>query len=574
MDRRNFVKTGMTSSLALGLGGNVLGNSEKLNEPELPDNQEWETLFLADLERRWPFKIKKAIKRPHVFLITADMISPDSYLMSREIASHVNLKNIRSIGEEGTRFDNAFCSSPLCGPARASLFTGKYPPYLTNGERAPNGMKRNLTEEDVIFQEYVRKSGYNTKHIGKCHVGAEKFFKAFGENDAAWDRWAPPLLDDDQYVAFLDNKGVQPFKYKKELRGKQQDRKSHGNSFGGWIEQNNGEPFPIEAHYSSYLADKAINKLNAALKQAHDSPVYLQLDFFDPHQPFSIPAGLENRERELRNNVKLPESYNQVAISDFKPIKDEPAIYDVYRRYWGAYDPKLVEDYIVAHFLQMEVVDYAVGKLLTEIKRLGLWENSLIIFTGDHGEINGRLGLFDKGVYFQPDIFRVPLYIKCPDYVNQKNGVYEMPVSSLDISKTILGFTGIEPFDILDGEDLGPVLTGKGERKKQECLFQTGWHVGVNYGVGFQVYDDKEHHWFYGYNINGGEQELYNMVNEDGTNLINDKKYEDVKIKIIRRVGKILASDNRWIGYWATFRLHNAEYLPVSGDDMQMFKPK
>ncbi len=568
INRRRFIKKGLMGTALLGAASRP--DREAFSFTLSPEHED--LMYLDSKSRRGPFTVSKK-KRPHIFLITADMISPDCYLPSRELSKYVRLPNIRSIGEQGTRFDNAMCTIPLCGPSRASIFTGKYPPYLTNGERAPLGMKKDLYAEDTIFQEYLRKSGYTTKHIGKCHVGTLKFMDAFGENDAAWDRWSPPLLEDDDYAAFLRAKGVQPPVYKKELRGKQYDRKSPGNSYGGWIEQENGRDFPVAAHYSTYLADKSIAKLDAALQQSPDSPVYLQLDFFDPHQPFSIPSGFENRAAELKKMIHLPESYRKVRDNDFNPLKDEPDIYQVYRRYWGAYDPELVLDYILCHFLQMEIVDYALGKLLHEIKRRGLWDDSVIIFTGDHGEINGRLGLFDKGVYFQPDVFRVPLFMKLPESMEQTIGTYDKPVSSLDISMTLLDCAGIRTTEAMDGEDLVPVLNGTGDREPLEQIFQTGWHVGVNYGAGYQMYDDPEHHWFYGYNITGGKDELYNMAADNCTNLVHDRTYDEVYKRIVIKLGEKLKNDPRWLGYWSTFRLHKAGILPKSEEDMQMFVP-
>ena len=92
-------------------------------------------------------------RRPHIVLISVDMISPDCYLPSRPLSQKVQLPNIRSIAGEGTRFDNCLTTAPLCGPARAAIFTGTYPPYLTNGERAPRGMQLELNPDNVIFQE-------------------------------------------------------------------------------------------------------------------------------------------------------------------------------------------------------------------------------------------------------------------------------------------------------------------------------------------------------------------------------------------------------------------------------------
>ncbi|UCE04932.1 MAG: sulfatase-like hydrolase/transferase, partial [bacterium] len=294
-NRREFILTGL---LGTGYAGTLLGAVTS------DDTDKKRQHYLKAKSRKIRFTQQPG-KRPHIFLITVDMISPDNYLPSRDLAGHVNLPNIKSLADNGIRFDNALTTSPLCGPARAALFTGTYPPYLTNGERAPLGMKLELDKEDIIFQEYLRRSGYNTKHVGKCHVGIEKFMDAFGENDDAWNRWAPPLTDDDDYVAFLHRKGVKPPKYTKELRGMQIDRKTPGNSLGGWIQQTNGSPFPKDAHYSVYLAEKALAKVKAAQMQTPNSPVYLQLNFFDPHQPFSIPAGFKEREVELRRHIKL-----------------------------------------------------------------------------------------------------------------------------------------------------------------------------------------------------------------------------------------------------------------------------
>lgn len=571
--RRRFLKSSLAGGAAFGMLGQA-GKETHAAEPESEAARSNTTRgYLEKKSRRGAFTVHDG-KRPHICLFTADMISPDCYLPSRELAEFVRLPNISAIGEAGTRFDNALCLIPLCGPSRASIFTGKYPPYLTNGERAPMGMKKDLHAEDTIFQEYLRASGYNTKHAGKCHVGTLKFMDAFGENDAAWDRWAPPLLDDDGYVSYLDGLGVQPPVYKKELRGKQSDRKSPGNSYGGWIMQSNGDDFPLEAHYSVYLARRAVEKLRAARIQTPDSPVYLQLDFFDPHQPFTVPAGFEQRARELANRIKLPESYRRIVENDFRPLPGEPDIYSVYRRYWGAYDPQLVRDYILCHALQMEVVDHAVGIVLDELKRLGMWDDSLVTFMGDHGEINGRLGLFDKGVYFHPDVFRVPLNIKLPSYMRQTLKHESAPVSTLDVSRTILGCAGIATYESYDGENLAPLMTGTGKRPVLEQVFQTGWHVGVNYGAGVQYYADAGHHWFYGYNISGGVQELYNMAEPDPVNVFHDPRHRKIAESMILRMGDILRSDPRWLGYWSTFRLHNADVLPRGEGDMQMFVPK
>lgn len=533
---------------------------------------EKEIKFLDSKKRAGSFEVIDTKKQlPNIFFITVDMISPDCYHPSRELSNHIKTPSIDKIAEAGIRFNNAFCTSPLCGPSRAAIFTGRYQPYLTNGERAPLGMQIELKKEDIIFQEYLKAIGYSMKHVGKCHVGIDKFFEAFGENQHSWDRWSPPNMEDDNYLAFLQTKGIKPFRYRKEIKGKQIDRKHDGNSLGGLIEQENGEDFPVEAHYSTYLAETAIQKIDAGLQQKPDAPIYLQLDIFDPHQPYSIPSGFEKRFQELMQVVELPESYLKWKENDFQQFENEPSIYQLYRTYWGLYEPEVLKELIVYHLLQVEVVDYALGKLLNHIKKKGLWDNSLIIFSADHGDMNGRMGLVDKGVYFQPDIFRVPLYIKPPADFELSGHEYKSPVSALDISQTILDFAEIIPPGYMDGESLKPVLSG-GDRGTLQQLFQTGWHVGVNYGFGYQKVIGKDH-WFYGYNITTGEEELYDLSKDNQLNLIDQPDLEYTRKEIISEVAHVLQSDRRWLGYWSTFRLHNAKYLDVAENDMQMTIP-
>ena len=519
-----------------------------------------------------PFQQKADFKdRPDIYVITVDMLSPDVYLPSRELKKHINTPHLDELAKSGTVFNKAFSTSPLCGPSRATILTGRHQPYLTNGDRAPLGMKRNLSEQDIIFPEYLKKSGYELKHIGKWHVGAEKFVQTFGESQHGWDRWAPPLGEDELYVAYLNEKKVKPQKYSKEIYGMQYDRQTKGNSLGGWIVQQDDQPFPLEAHYSFFLAELAKQRLDHLKQNNPEKPVFLQLEFFDPHQPYSIPSGFEERYEVLKKVVQLPSSYQRVRDSDFNQIQGENDIYELYRQYWGLYDQEMLKDYIIGHLLQMEVVDKAVGLFFDYLKENELWDHSVIIFYADHGDMNGRLGMADKGVYFQPDIFRLPIYIKEPHNSNKVN-VVDSPVSTLDIAPTILDYSGIIPPEHMEGESLAPVVKGN-KRSKLHHVFQTGWHVGVNYGFGYQFQVDQVH-WLYGYNLSTGTQELYDIDADTQINHFDDVDKEELRKYIINEVAKIMQADNRWLGYWASFRLHNASYLPIATDDMQMFKPK
>lgn len=522
--------------------------------------------FLNEKERHGGFYVED-VEKPNILLITVDMISADCYHSDRPLSKVINTPNIDLIKTAGTTFNNAFTPSPLCGPARAAMFTGMHPPYLSNGERTPVGMKVDLELDDIIFQDYLKNLGYNLKHTGKCHVGVEKFIQAFGENIHAWDRWGPPTEDDDRYLAYLADMGVSLPKYRKELRGLQIDQLSPANSFGGWIEQADGSDFPLEAHYSVFLAKLAVEQIKAAKIQAPNAPVFSQIDFFDPHQPYSIPSGLEGRFEAIRSAVTPPASFKPFDEND----KNANATLDLYKQYWGMYDKELVKDYIACHLLQVEVVDHAIGHMLRFLREEGMFDDTAIVFSADHGDMNGRLAMADKGSYFQPDIFRVPLIVK----PNGKNADYpkecDQMTSIIDIAPTIVNLAGVQIPDHMEGDNLIEIMNGQ-ERNPLQQVYQTGVHVGCNYGFGFQLNLGGEQ-LFYGYNVTTGFEELYYVDIDDQNNLLELDKYQAMKKEIVQQAATLLQSDARWSGYWASYRLHNARFLPISNTDMQMLKP-
>ena len=525
--------------------------------------------FLDPKRGRNPFTVDLPRKRPHIFVLTADMVSPDHYHPSRPFQRHMKLPALRSLASDSVVFNNAFCVSPLCAPARAALFTGRYTYITANGERAHDGHATVLRDDDVIFQEYLKASGYVTKHAGKGHVGVTKFIDAFDENSAAWDRWSPPIESDEYYAAYRKALGVGPQKYVREIRGLEQDRSTPSNSVGGWIAQSDGRPFPLQATYSHFLAQQAVSKLDAALS-LNSGPVYLQLDLFDPHQPFTIPAGFERREQELQAAcTDLPRSYRETEKCGWKPQPGQPKIYDLYRRYWGLYDPKTVVDYRVANALQMEVVDSALDRFVRELKVRGLYDDSLIVFTADHGEMNGRRAVVDKGVYLYPDVLRAPMMIKMPAGSEVKPHSVEAPVSHLDIAPTLLSVAGVKPQCRLDGISLMPVLRGEPGRDR-DFVFECGTHVGINFACGMQSWSSGGHY-LYAYNASSEVDELYDLRDPDASNLAGQAEHRATRERMIQRMGSVLSRDPRWLSYWSSFRLdHYAELPKTSSGDMQI----
>lgn len=529
--------------------------------------------FINEKTGQHPFRHdRNSGKPPNIFLITIDMVSPDFYHPSRPLSSELNLPAFKELQKDGICFQNAFAPVPLCGPSRAAYLTGRYTYVLGNGEHAPIGLETQLRQDDVIFPEYLKKVGYVTKHSGKCHVGTGKFVDAFGENDNPWDQWYPPIFQDEAYQEYQRRLGVRPQKYSREIVFAQRDRITPGNSAGGWIVQEDGSPFPLEAQYSQFLAQHALDKLDHAMTNpsTRGQPLYLQLDIFDPHQPFSVPDGFEKREKELRPAMTLPETYKKVLARDWEPFPDQPEIYDLYRQYWGLYNPQSLIDYRVAHALQMEVVDCALAKVLRALKEKNLYDDSLIILLGDHGEMNGRWGLVDKGVYLYPDVLRAPLVVKMPSSMGIQPHAVDAPVSLLDIAPTLLSVAGIEAEARLDGQSLIPYMQEGATPADRDLIFSCGWHVGVNFACGIQRWDGKGNHHLYSYNTSSCIDELYDLNAVEAENLAQDPQNASLKTEMTERLGALLRSDSRWGGFWASYRLEKFFELPKRAGSMQM----
>lgn len=528
--------------------------------------------FIDERMGQNPFRQSRdAGKPPNIFLITIDMVSPDFYHPARPLSSEVNLPALRELQRDGVCFHNAFAPVPLCGPSRAASLTGRYTYVLGNGEHAPLGLETELRPSDVIFPEYLKKSGYVTKHSGKCHVGSTKFIDAFGENANPWDQWYPPIVQDELYLEYQRRLGVKPQKYSREIVFAQRDRVTPGNSAGGWIVQEDGKPFPLEAQYSYFLAQRALDKLDHAMTNPATCgrPIYLQLDIFDPHQPFSVPDGFDEREKELRAVMTLPETYRKVLANDWGLFADQPEIYDLYRQYWGLYNPQSMIDYRVAHALQMEVVDRAIAHMIQGLKDKDLYDESLIIVMGDHGEMNGRWGLVDKGAYLYPDVLRAPLVVKMPASMDIEPHSVDAPVSLLDIAPTLLSVAGIEPEARLDGQSLIPYMQGGTARADRDMIFSCGWHVGVNFACGIQRWDGKGNHHLYSFNVSSRIDELYDLNTVEAENLIREPQHAGLKREMIERLGALLQSDLRWGGFWGPYRLNKFFELPKRPGSMQ-----
>ncbi len=518
-----------------------------------------------------PFWIKNRDKKPNIFLITVDMLPPQFYLDKHQ---DINTSAIDSLRNDGIFFSNAFATAPLCGPSRASYLTGRYPYITGNSERSHDGHLTELKNTEIIWPAYLKASGYHTRHAGKSHVGTEQFIRVFSENDAPWHRWSPPWYDDEDYIKFLREKNLKKLSFKKEIKGISWVGYGYGSSYGGWLANQNDKPFPEDATYPAFLVEKVINSIES--RPDKRKPLYVQLDFFGPHQPFAIPGGWEERETKIRKNISLPESWEKWAKEGFNDIPNQPRVYDMYRKNWGLKERKTLIDYRVANQLQFELIDKFIGKYINYLKQYNLYDESLIIFIADHGEMNGEWGCIDKGAYLNPQVLRVPIILKPPqnysDFKNYIGKTCTTPTSLLDIAPTILEMVGIEIPDRLDGINLYNIISQKKRPKDKPILFDVWNHVVPNPSVGMVFQSSNGKYYMYTYNATHKIDELYDIsLVAKLENLYENPQYKTIYREALAIMNEYLSLDERWEIYKGYFQLENAEKLNLPPQDTQKF---
>ncbi len=533
--------------------------------------------FLDAKTLRGPFEADDGAQ-PNIILISVDMVPPEFYREHRAPwNAPMRTPALERLRRDGATFANAFCASPLCTPSRAAYLTGRMAYITTNGERAHDGHLIELRAHDPIFPAYLKAAGYHARHVGKCHVGGAHFLEVFGENDSPWDRWSPPWYDDDQYVGFLAARGLGRYEFSRRITGRDAagrdtQQRPGGNFYGGWLAEQGGRPFPPDATYPAYLVDRALTALDA--RRDPGRPLYLQLDFFEPHQPFAVPGGMEEREGEIRAAIGLPESYRRLQAKGFRADWAEPRVYRMYRANWGLTDPATALDYRVANQLEFEHVDAVIGRFLDGLADRGLYDSSWVFFLADHGEMNAELALLDKGAYLRPQVIRAPLVVKPPaGSVIGRGSVVEAPASLLDLAPTVLEIAGIRTHDACDGLSLLD-LTRLGRRPADRPVLCDVWsHVVPNPCIGTVFESAGRGLHLFSFNAADDIDELYELGGEsEAVNVCDDPAKAQVRSEAVGLMDRLLGADPRWVGYSHAFRLDYGRELPEAGGDRQLFQ--
>jgi len=382
---------------------------------------------------------------PNILLIIDDQHNPRA--MGWTGQSQAITPHLDRLAEESVCFTNAYCANPVCAPTRHSIYSGLY--------SSEHGVLINdlpMKEGITTLTAHLNKAGYTTANIGKMHNAPYHHRRDF------------------QYVLhhefYIDSAGISHYasflKTELEKRGLQLVPwyKSKDGDKRIWL--NDPErlaftyPMPEDLTAEHWITDQALEFMRDQLKNRPGKPFFLHASYFPPHHPYGPIdkyAGLYDPK-----DIKLPPNFDRAKINQWCERNKTP----------DQLSDEQIRRMLAHYYGFVSQLDAEVGRLLEGLKELGIADNTLVIFTSDHGDMLSEHGLFYKNIMYE-GAARIPLMIRWPDV--QKARQESALVSHVDILPTIIRAVGIEPDSHLPGKDLRSLIAGNSNSWKNRSVY-------------------------------------------------------------------------------------------------------
>ena len=399
--------------------------------------------------------------------------------------------NMDKLFYEGAYFKNAFVTTSLCSPSRASILTGAYSHVHTIVDNVSPEPANN-----IYFPEYLQKAGYQTAFFGKWHIGEAS--KADNPRPG-FQHWESFKGQGVYYNPTLNIDG-------KEVR--------YGDS----------------AYITDLLTEHAIDWLKGRDKSR---PFFLYLSHKAVHSPLA-PA---KRHRGMYKNepYRFPSTYYQTQSDDYKKLH-WPEWVKQQRYSWHGVDypynsHQKIENIVQSYCETLSGVDESIGAVMEYLKREGLDKNTLIIYMGDNGFSMGEHGLIDKRHFYEESV-KVPFLVYCPELFKGGQTITRM-VQNVDIAPTILSVAGLQPPATMPGKSFIRLMSGDTSEWRDKIFYEYYWEYDFPFTpTVFGVRTDKFKYIRY-YGV-WDTNELYDLENDpnETVNLISDPGYAEIAKKM------------------------------------------
>lgn len=400
-------------------------------------------------------------KRPNILFITTDQQRYDA--MGYDQSTEVRTPCLDRIAENGVKFEAAYTTFPVCGPARSSILSGLHgKSHRVNfSTRGRNG----LEEGEWTFVRDLREAGYRTAAIGKMH-----FFPMYADHGfdvmrlAEHDPHVPGCFTVDDYHRELAEKG---------LRDEQEEWQfptCFVNASEEYRQNLQAVPFQLAEplHSTSWIRDEAVRYL----QEESDTPFFMWVSFLRPHHPFNPPAPYDTMYPQA--SLKVPDPTKgweslPAHTHPFFSVRSSNGVYDL-----KGLDESLLQRITSYYYGSITHIDECIEQILNHVDM----DNTLIVFTSDHGEYLGHRGrlLKDPPVPLD-DLARVPMVAMWKGHW-EGNQTFRSPVSLADLAPTFLDAAGLETPSTVEGKSILHLMDHPTEAEERPVFCET--HAGLS----------------------------------------------------------------------------------------------
>lgn len=367
----------------------------------------------------------------------------------------VQTPNLARLADEGVRFDEAFCQSPICTPSRVSYLTGQYP--LNHGYYGITKWNGHLRHDIPNLFSVAEELGYRTGVFGKVHTP-----------EGLVEEHVDDVRSFDSHTDYLRGRGSLEDRDSLEL----QEAES-GQSFDARASR-----LPFEDHFEHYATDRAQEFI-----REDDGPFCVWLSFSRPHQVYT-PAEEFWEQYPDEEDLRLPPTADE-DLSDKPPHQSTPALNEESPH--AVFEPSNHDAFLrrkLRGYLGcVSEVDALVGQMLDFLEAEGLREDTIVVYCADHGDFATEHGFPEKAPGISYDaITRVPYIWSWPGRID-KGSVVDDLVETIDFLPTICNLLDVDPPDTADGHDLGGYLTGEQTNPIREyAITENPWAKCVRTG--------------------------------------------------------------------------------------------
>jgi arylsulfatase A-like enzyme len=378
------------------------------------------------------------VGKPNILFLFADQMH--GFAMGCMGHPDVKTPNLDGLAARGTLFTDAYSSAPVCTPFRGMLLSGRY-----GCQTGMLGNNQALPEGEATLAEGFNRAGYHSSYVGKWHIGATG-------NQA---------IPKELRCGFTDFLGYQCY-----------------NSFTSGIEffDEAHEKRVFSGHRTTVTTDLAIERFDKAMKDGKGKPVALVVSYQNPHYPLQpLPEyeamylhgtltkrGNHKPETEPWTQTHSPPSHDKTKDAE-------------YQKYGGNMDL-----YLRLYYAMVTQLDAQIGRILAHLKKVGQAENTIVVFTSDHGDMQGSHGKTNKAQFYEEST-RIPLIVYDPR--GKGGSVIKTPVGCVDFYPTLLDWAGLdaqaEHWKRCEGKSLAPwVLAGEAKEARPVMIEEIS-HYGV-----------------------------------------------------------------------------------------------